>query len=1132
MKIRLTPKNQVLQKPQINRKLQGFKIFLISATMFIGLTSVNAQNLKVSISQQNISIKDVLQRIEKQTTYLFVYNPTEINLDKKVNVNMTDTSVKDVLANILKDQQLSFYQEGNNIVLQKTQQKEKNEVKKQIAGVVKDINGEGLIGASVSIKGSKSGTMTDIDGSYSMSVPEGSTIEVTYMGYVSQTATITNQNSYDFTLKENERELEAVVVTALGIKRSEKSLSYNVQQINSDDITGIKDANFINSLNGKVAGVNINTGSSGVGGGSKVVMRGTKSILQSSNAFYVIDGIPMLNVSKETGSEFDSTGSSDLLADMNPEDIESISVLTGAAAAALYGSSAANGAIVITTKKGLAGKTTVTVTQNTDFMRPFVKYDFQNKYGTSLDNRNMSWGSKLNKYNFMGYDPYDDYFKTGVVTTESVSLSTGNDKNQTYVSIGAVNSAGIIPNNSYDRYNFTFRNTSSMLNDKMKLSVGGSYIKQEDMNMTNQGVYSNPIVSAYLYPRGNDWANVKMYETYDTGRKISVQNWDMDAGEYTLQNPYWINYRNLRENKKDRYTFNLGLEYKVLDWLTLSGRAQIDNSDEKSTKKNYASTNIQLTENSNFGLYGEGRLENKQIYADAMARVSKRFDPFWTIDAFVGASIQDNRTNINEQFGPIPDGELGSGLGEPALMSNVFNLNQISPQKSKRNLQGRRQQTQSVYGSLEIGFKDAYYLSATLRTDWPSQLAGPKSTKSSFTYPSIGFSTVLSEIINLPKEISYLKVRGSYANVGNAFQEFLANPRYQWNGTSWDTTYPYYPLVDLKPERTNSYELGLTARFLNDFSLDVTYYNAYSKDQTIRTPISAGSGYDNIYVQSGNVQNSGFEVSLGYDKKWNNFAWSSNFTLSTNKNKVKKLARNVTNYVTGEQFSMTELDMGKLGDTRFYIKEGGTLGDIYSSADLVRDDKGRVYINENGEVQAVRDIKGVENWTKLGSVLPKANLAWKNDFNYKGISLGFLITARLGGVVFSRSQATFDYYGVSEASANARDRGGVMVDGTMVNAYNWYNVVASSDGIPQFYTYSATNVRLQEASIGYTFPRKWTRICDATVSLIGRNLLMIYKKAPYDPESVASTTDNFYQGVDYFMTPSTRNIGFSVRLKF
>ena len=208
------------------------------------------------------------------------------------------------------------------------------------------------------------------------------------------------------------------------------------------------------------------------------------------------------------------------------------------------------------------------------------------------------------------------------------------------------------------------------------------------------------------------------------------------------------------------------------------------------------------------------------------------------------------------------------------------------------------------------------------------------------------------------------------------------------------------------------------------------------------------------------------------------------------------------------------------------------MGDIYSSADLVRDDKGRVYINENGEVQAVRDIKGVENWTKLGSVLPKANLAWKNDFNYKGISLGFLITARLGGVVFSRSQATFDYYGVSEASANARDRGGVMVDGTMVNAYNWYNVVASSDGIPQFYTYSATNVRLQEASIGYTFPRKWTRICDATVSLIGRNLLMIYKKGPYDPDSVASTTDNFYQGVDYFMTPSTRNIGFSVRLKF
>lgn len=1131
MKIRLTKKNQVLQKPQINRKMHSFKLFLLAAVLFVGFSTASAQNAKVSISQQNVSIKDVLQRIEKQTTYLFVYNSSEINLEKKVNVNMTNVSVKDVLTHILQDQQLSFYQEGNNIVLQKSQQQDKG-VRKQISGVVKDTNGETLIGASVTVKGLKIGTVTDIDGNYSLSAPVGSTIEVTYMGYVTQSVTISSKNTYDFILEENSKELEAVVVTAMGIKRSEKSLSYNVQQINSDDITGVKDANFINSLNGKVAGVNINASSSGVGGASKVVMRGSRSILQSSNAFYVIDGMPMSNVAKNSGTEFDSSGTTDLLADINPEDIESISVLTGAAAAALYGSHAANGAIVVTTKKGQIGKTSVTVTQNTEFMNPFVKYDFQNRYGTSLDNINMSWGNKLNEYNYMGYNPYEDYFKTGVVATETVSLSTGNERNQTYVSFAAVNSSGIIPNNSYDRYNFTFRNTAKFLDDKMTLNVGGSYIKQEDLNMTNQGVYSNPIVSAYLYPRGNDWNNVKMFEHYDTKRKISTQNWDMDAGEYVLQNPYWVNYRNLRENKKDRYMFNIGLDYKVLDWLTLSGRARIDNSNEKSTKKNYASTNTLLTEKSIFGLYGEGSIENKQIYADAMARVSKRFNEVWTVDAFVGASIQDNRTSIDNRFGPIRDGLEGSGEGETALMSNVFNIYQISKQKTKYDINTIQYQSQSIYGSAEIGFKDTYYLSATLRTDWPSQLAGPKSSKKSFTYPSVGFSAIISEIVSLPKAISFLKIRGSYANVGLAFEQYIANPRYEWDNNEWSTIYPNYPVVDLRPERTNSYELGLAMRFLNDFNLDVTYYNTYTKDQTIRTPISPGSGYKSIFVQSGNVQNQGIELSLGYDKKWGDFAWSSSFTFSKNKNKVKQLAENVTNYVTGEKFSISELIMGSLGDTQFFIKKGGTLGDLYSSAELLRDDKGRVYFDENGKAQAVRGIKELDKWTKLGSIFPKANLAWKNDFNYKGINLGFLVTARLGGVVFSRTQASLDYYGVSEASAKARDNGGISVDGTIVDASKWYDVVASSDGIPQYYTYDATNVRLQEASIGYTLPRKWTKICDATISVIGRNLLMIYKKAPYDPETVASTSDNYYQGVDYFITPSTRNIGFSVRLKF
>lgn len=1092
---------------------------------------MHAQNTRVTIKMQNVPMESVMNEIEKQTQYLFI-SGKDIDIKRNVSVNVQDQPLSEALAQMVKGTDVVYKISNSNILLSKQTTSDTKPV--TLSGIVYDDRGEVVIGAVIAVSGTTIGTMTDINGSFTIQVQPpltNSVMTVSCVGYESKSITIGKQTQFNITLREKAIALTDVVITAFGIERSKKALSYNVQEITSEDIVGVKDANFINSLNGKVAGVNINASSSGIGGASKVVMRGSRSIEQSSNALYVIDGVPMYNITRNSSTEFDSEGTSDFAADINPEDIESISILTGASAAALYGSSAANGAIVITTKKGTIGKTTVTITQNTEFLNPFVKYDFQNRYGTSTSDSNMSWGSKLNNFNYMGYDPYQDYFKTGVVTTETVALSTGNDKNQTYFSAGLVNSDGIIPNNEYKRYNFTFRNSTSFLNDKMTLDIGASYIKQNDLNMTSQGVYSNPIASAYLYPRGNDWENVKMFEHYDDQRKIYIQEWDMAPGEYVLQNPYWINYRNLRKNKKDRYLLNAGLNYKVLDWLTLSGRVRIDDSKEKSTKEYYASTNTQLTESSTNGLYGESTLDSRQIYADAMARVNRRFGGDWSLDAFIGTSIQDTRTYVNGIYGPIRDGSVE---GETALIPNVFNVLQISNSLSKRDVSGAKEQQQSIFSSAEIGFKSSYYLSATLRTDWPSQLAGPESVNSSFTYPSVGLSTILSEIFNLPKEISYLKLRGSYANVGLAFKRYLSNPTYSWTGTQWSTTYDSYPVKNLKPERTHSYEIGLTARFLNDFNLDVTLYNTNTLDQLINTGISPGSGYSTMYIQTGDIRNRGIEVSLGYNKKWSNFAWNTNFTFSANKNKVMKLAGNVTNYETGEVFSFSHLDMGNLGDVHYLITEGGTLGDLYSSADLVRDSDGKIYVDENGEIQAIRGIKDINQWTKLGSVFPKANLAWRNDFNYKGINLGFLVTARLGGVVFSRTQATLDYYGVSDASAIARDNGGVYINNgnNLIDAYNWYNVVANSDGIPQYYIYSATNVRLQEASIGYTIPIKWTKVCNATISVVGRNLLMIYKRAPFDPESVATITDNYYQGMDYFITPSTRNIGFSIRVKF
>ncbi len=1119
--------HKVMDKKSIQQKKWQFICTFAICFLLISLP-IHAQNIRVTIKMQNVSMESAMNEIEKQTKYLFVSNK-EIDIKRNVSIQVQNGPLSEALNQMVAGTDIVYTISNSNILLSKSAVSDKKPV--AVSGVVYDELGDPVIGASVVINGTDIGTITDLNGTFSLQVPspQSASLKVTYIGYETLQVAIGSKTQFKLTLREQSTALTEVVVTAFGIERSKKALSYNVQEVGSDDIVGVKDASFINALNGKVAGVNINTSSSGVGGASKVVMRGSRSIEQSSNALYVIDGIPMNNITRKGSTEFASSGTSDSAADINPEDIESISVLTGASAAALYGSSAANGAIVITTKKGMKGKTNLTVTQNTDFMQPFVKYDFQNRYGTSESDTNMSWGNKLNSYNYMGYNPYNDYFKTGVVTTETIALSTGNEKNLTYFSAGLVNSDGIIPNNEYNRYNFTFRNVTSFLDDKMTLDVSASYIKQKDLNMTSQGVYSNPIVSAYLYPRGNDWENVKMFERYNDQRKIYTQQWDMAPGEYVLQNPYWVNYRNLVKNEKNRYLFNASLSYKPIEWLTLSGRVRLDESREKMTKENYATTNTQLTESSTNGLYGESATDNRQIYADVMARVSKRFGSDWSLDAFVGASIQDTRTFINGISGPIRDGSVE---GETALIPNVFNVLQISNSLSKKEVSGIRDQQQSIFASAEVGYKSSYYLSSTFRTDWPSQLAGPESTVKCYPYPSIGLSIILSEIFDLPRQISYLKLRGSYADVGLAFNRYLANPGYSWTGTQWSTTYNSYPIKNLKPERTHSYEVGLTAKFFNHFNLDVTLYHTNTLDQLINTGISPGSGYDNMYIQTGDVRNRGIEVSFGYGNKWKDFGWNSNFTFSANQNRVMKLAKDATNYMTGEPFSIPYLDKGKLGDVHYLIREGSTLGDLYSSADLVRDSDGKIYINENGEVQAVRGIKDIDQWVKLGSVFPKANLAWRNDFSYKGFNLGFLVTARLGGVVFSRSQATFDYYGVSEASAVARDNGGIMIDGNLLNAYNWYNIVANADAIPQYYTYSSTNVRLQEASLSYALPRKWTKVCDATVSLVGRNLFMIYKRAPFDPESVATVTDNYYQGVDYFMTPSTRNVGFSVRLKF
>ena len=1111
--------NLILQIKQL------FMPFCLLVLMLCGGQAA-AQEYKTRVTLQGTQteLTEFIRQIESQTNYHFVPNP-DIDLSRLVDIHVTDCPLEEALGKLFAGTNISYQIKPNGVILLSPSARPSYGTA-SVRGVVTDVTGMPVIGASVLVKGTTVGVSTDVDGAYELQIPASDNppvLVVNFLGYEPVEMAVGNRSEVNFTLREQAQTVDAVVVTALGIKRSEKALSYNVQQVASEDIVANKDVNFINSLNGKVAGVNINASSSGVGGASKVVMRGTKGIDQSSNALYVIDGVPMYNLAGEGGTEFDSAGTSEAVADINPEDIESVSVLTGAAAAALYGSRASNGAIVITTKKGKAGFTSLTVTSTTEVSSPLVTPAFQNRYGTGdprANSTDRSWGKLLTAAERSGYDPVEDYFQTGVIGTETVSFSTGNDRNQVYLSASAVNSRGVVPNNAYDRYNFTARNTTSFLKDRMTLDIGASYIMQQDRNMTNQGVYSNPLVSAYLFPRGEDWEYMRLFELYDPSRKIYTQNW-VQSDDYAMQNPYWINYRNLRENDRKRYMLSASLSYKILDWLSVAGRIRIDNAVNNYTEKYYASTNTTITEGSNNGLYGKTVTQDQQSYGDLLVTINKSFGDDWTLNATVGGSFSKMSQDADKVRGPIRNDGI----------PNLFNVFQLDDATTQRSQAGWAEQTQSVFASAEVGYKGTYYLTLTGRNDWPSQLAGPRSVKSSFFYPSVGGSVVVSQLIpNMPEELSYIKVRGSWASVGLPFARFLANPTYEWDNANkvW-VDKSNYPMYDLKPERTDSWEVGLTMRFLRHFNLDVSYYNTKTYNQTFDPQISVSSKYSTLYVQTGSVRNRGVELALGYSNEWGKFAWSSNFTLSSNQNRILELVDNYRHPETGQLITKDRLNIGGLGQARFILKKGGSLGDLYSIADLKRDSDGNIYTAADGSIEVEYNVDDI----KLGSVFPKANMAWRNDFRWGNFNFGFMLSARLGGVVFSRTQAALDYYGVSESSAEARDRGYVEINGgDRISPFVWYDTVAKGDGVPQYYTYSATNFRLQEASIGYTIPKKKLGdVCEITLSLVGRNLWMIYCQAPFDPESVA-TTGNYYQGIDYFMMPSLRNIGFNLRLKF
>ena len=982
-----------------------------------------------------------------------------------------------------------------------------------VKGKVVDKGGEAVIGANILVKGTSTGAVTDLDGNYTLSVSPNATLVFSYIGMKSQTVAVNNRKQIDVTLEDEAKAIDAVVVTALGIKRSEKALSYNVQKVDNSALTKVKEANFVNSLSGKVAGVNITRSSAGIGGATSVVMRGSKSIAGNNNVLYVVDGMPIGNASRGgDGGEYGRPGSGEGISDFNSDDIESISVLTGPSAAALYGASAANGVIIINTKKGAAGSVKVNFSSNTEFLSAGVMPEFQNTYGTE-SNTYRSWGKKLETPST--FNPRD-FFQGGYNTINSLNLSGGTDKNQTFVSVATTHAEGIIPNNEYYRYNFSGRNSSKFLNDKLHLDISANYVMQGDQNMMSGGRFFNPLRPLYLFPRGDDFETVKIWERYDTDRRFNTQYWPYGTQGEDFENPYWIVNREMFTNEKHRYMFSFRAQYDILSWMNIAARTRVDNTYSTIKTKFYATTNPLFTGDTSLenakGSFSLGEERYKQTYADLMLNINKKFDKDFVLTANIGTSFEDHYTTSVSVGGRLK------------TVPNLFSTPNVDPDVTGGGGQSyHRTRNIAAFASAELGWKSMLYLTATGRTDWASQLVSNGKTPAIF-YPSVGLSGVISEMVKLPSFISYLKTRVSFTEVGSPISQTGITPgtiTYSMSGGKV-TPISTYPYPDFNPERTRSWEAGLNARlFKGKVHLDATIYQSNTYNQTFLQNMSDASGYSGFYIQAGDIRNRGVELALGYEDNINkNISFSTNLTYTRNVNQVMELVKGYKNPIDGTVFDINVLTSPK------YMRPGDSMNDIFVQGILVKGKDGR-FIEEGDGYRIDRSQR-----IKVGSSAPDFMMGWNNTLNLYGVNVSFLISARVGGNVSSSTQAMMDGYGVSKVTADARDAGAVVIDGQSYDPKRYYTTIGLNR-LGAYYLYDATNIKLQELSIGYTLPKKWFGkvISNASVSLIARNLLTIYRAAPYDSD-MAGGTGTYSAGGDNFMPPSMRSVGFSLNLGF
>ncbi len=1034
---------------------------------------------------------------------------------------------------------------------------------KMVSGIISS-NSEGVIpGVSVLVKGTSLGTITDAQGKYSVKVPLSSSILVfSAIGFTTQEKVVGNQSVLDISLEADSKLLSEVVVTALGITREKKSLGFSQQEVKGESLTESRSTNVVNALSGKVAGVRISA-NGGPGSGSTIQIRGSSSVSGNNQPLIIVDGVPMQQ-------QFDKQFGGGI-SELNPDDIKEMSVLKGPNAAALYGSRAANGVILVTTKSGAGTKGLgIEVNSNYTVERPMVKPNFQNSYGggngyrtwysdgwsgaiqpdaynqyaaaygsvlagktTGTDGTDESWGAPLDgrlvRQWWTGKDVapltpqpnnWDEFWDTGTTATNSVALSGGNDKGSFRFGYSNLVQKGIAAFNDFNRNNFKL-NSNYKLNTFLSITTVGEYIKSGGNRNFTSG---DQFIWAHRHVSWDQLADWRDYTDVHINRAVAGKLPDTDPPNWQhtfFTNPFYLNELLPNNNDKDRILGNIAVNLKITDHLKGLFRTGTDMWTD--TRINIVNFERVRNGNKTPGRYSEEVLRSQETNHDFLLTYDNMFGKVFSVVASVGGAQRLN--NYKRNFTNVAE----------LVVDGVYNLGNSNPSQNTAASSIIKSQVQSLYGSAQFGYKNALFLDVTARNDWSSTLP---STDRSYFYPSVSGSAVITDLISLPKTIlSFGKIRASWAQVGNDADPYQLAQTFRAGG-SWNSNIPQYfenltiANSTLKPEITTGLEFGMDLRFFkNKVGLDLTYYNQTTRNQILGVEISKSSGYDKRILNAGEINNKGFEISLSgtpIDLK-SGFKWDVAINYARNRNLVVELAEGLDTYTLQERRGL--ITMAKVGES---------YGSLFGIGFLKSPDGQTVY---SGGLPIVDSKPRI-----LGNVQPKWTGGFSNTFSYKRLVLSALIDAKIGGDFYDEGTGTARWTGQYAETAIGREEGvigkGVMNIGTIENPiYMPNDVIVAGNSLygynnPRRYheavIFDGSWVKLRELSFGYRIPEKITqkmKIQSAKFSLVGRNLAFLFKNTPHiDPE-----VDRFganSQGFAYGELPNSRSLGVNLNLGF